>query len=166
MGFISLYIRTKNEYKMKKTIALFSLLLVLAAGVKAQVADPVKWTFSAKKKSANTYEVVISAVFAKPWHVYSQTTPDGGPIPTKITFKKNPLVTVDGKVKEVGSMKTSHDENFGVDVKYYSEKVDFVQVVKVKGNVKTNITGEVEYMTCDDTQCLPPTSKPFNIKLQ
>ncbi|BAV08822.1 protein-disulfide reductase DsbD domain-containing protein [Filimonas lacunae] len=151
---------------MKKTIALFSLLLVLTAGVKAQISDPVKWTFTAKKKAANTYEVVISAVFAKPWHVYSQTTPDGGPIPTKITFKKNPLVTVDGKVKEVGTMKVSHDENFGVDVKYYSEKVDFVQVVKVKGNVKTSVAGIVDYMTCDDSQCLPPTKKEFSIQLQ
>lgn len=151
---------------MKKTIALFSLLLALTAGVKAQISDPVKWTYSAKKKAPNTYDVVISAVFAKPWHVYSQTTPDGGPIPTKITFKKNPLVTVDGKVKEVGTMKVTHDENFGVDVKSYSEKVDFVQTVKVKGNVKTNISGTIEYMVCDDSQCLPPTSKSFDVKLQ
>lgn len=151
---------------MKKVIPLCAVLLVLTLAVTAQISDPVKWTFSAKKKTVNTYEVVITATFPKPWHLYSQTTPDGGPVPTKFTFKKNPLVTADGKIKEVGNMKTIYEKYFGVDVKYYSDKVDFVQVVKVKGNAKTNITGEVEYMVCDDTQCLPPVSKSFNIKLQ
>ncbi|WP_315821449.1 protein-disulfide reductase DsbD domain-containing protein [Paraflavitalea speifideaquila] len=149
----------------EKGIVLFAVLLAFTMVVKAQLSDPVKWTFVAKKKAANTYEVIISAVFAKPWHLYSQTTPDGGPVPTKITFKKNPSLTMEGKVKEVGAMKTVYEKLFGVDVKYYSEEVNFVQVVKVKGNVKTNITGTVEYMTCDDRQCMPPTSKAFNIQL-
>ncbi|RXK83050.1 protein-disulfide reductase DsbD domain-containing protein [Filimonas effusa] len=150
---------------MKKLVWLLALLLTVSATVHAQVKDPVKWTFTAKKKTGNTYEVVISAVFAKPWHLYSQSTPDGGPIPTKITFKKNPLVTVTGSPKEVGTLKVDHDENFGVDVKYFSEKVDFVQTITLKGKVKTNITGTVEYMVCDDSQCLPPTTKSFDIKL-
>lgn len=149
---------------MKKIIPLFSLLLVLSVGTKAQLSDPVKWTFSAKKKTANTYEVVISAAFASPWHLYSQTTPDGGPIPTTFTFKKNPLVSIDGKIREVGTMKTKRDDGFDVDVKYYINKVDFVQTVKVKGN--TSISGTVEYMTGNGKQVLPPVSKSFNIKLQ
>lgn len=150
---------------MKKSVWLLALLLVVSAASFAQIKDPVQWTFTAKKKTGNTYDVVISAVFAKPWHLYSQSTPDGGPIPTKITFKKNPLATVAGKPKEVGTLKVDHDENFGVDVKYYSEKVEFVQTVTLKGKVKTNIAGEVEYMVCDDSQCLPPTTKSFDIKL-
>jgi thiol:disulfide interchange protein DsbD len=148
---------------MKKIIFLFPLFLVLSIGMQAQVSDPVKWTFSAKKKTANTYEVVISAVFAKPWQLYSQSTPDGGPIPTKITFKKNPLITVDGKVKEVGSLQTKQDKSYGVAVKYYSNQVDFVQVVKIKGS--TSITGSVEYMVGDGEKTLPPMAKAFNIKL-
>lgn len=150
---------------MKKSFLLAAALL-FTLGAMAQLKDPVQWSYNARKKGDKVYEVVISAVFAKPWHLYSQTTPDGGPLPTKITFKQNPLVIVDGKAKEVGALKTIHDDNFGVDVKYYSDKVDFVQTVKLKGNVKTNISGSVEYMVCDDTQCLPPTTKNFDIKLQ
>ncbi|MBN9299553.1 MAG: hypothetical protein J0I41_21310 [Filimonas sp.] len=150
---------------MKKALLAF-LLLAIGFVSNAQVKDPVQWTYTATKKSADTYEVVISAKLPGPWHIYSQATPDGGPRPTIITFKTNPLVALNGKVKEVGALKTSHDENFGVDVKYYANKVDFVQTVKVKNNAKTNIAGTVEYMVCDDSQCLPPTKKPFSVQLQ
>jgi len=52
-----------------------------------------------------------------------------------------------------------------VDVKYFSGKVDFVQLVKVKGNAKTNVTGSVEFMVCNDKQCLPPATEKFSIAL-
>lgn len=150
---------------MKKIVfAIFSF--VLGFNVFAQAQDPVIWSYTAKKKSANTYEVVLSARLDDAWHIYSVNTPKGGPVATKINFKKNPLVTVEGTVKENGKLETMKDKVFSVDVKYYSDRVDFVQVVKVKGNVKTNIAGTIEYMVCDDEQCLPPTKKNFDIKLQ
>lgn len=151
---------------MKKTVLAFLLVIIGFVSAQAQIKDPVQWTYTATKKADNTYEIVISAKYPGQWHLYSQSTPDGGPRPTVIKFKTNPLVTVTGKPKEVGAMKTDHSELFGVDVKYYASKVDFVQTVKVKGNVKTNITGTIEYMVCDDTQCLPPTTKEFSVKLQ
>ncbi|HTN39419.1 MAG TPA: protein-disulfide reductase DsbD domain-containing protein, partial [Arachidicoccus sp.] len=67
---------------------------------------------------------------------------------------------------EKGKLQTTHDKNFGVDVKYYSNKVVFTQLVKVKGNVKTNLTGKVNFMVCDDHECLPPSNAPFSVKLQ
>jgi len=51
-------------------------------------------------------------------------------------------------------------------VLFYSNKVQFVQTIKVKGAAKTNLSGTVEYMVCDDSQCLPPTKKSFELKLQ
>ena len=56
----------------------------------AQIKDPVDWTFEAKKKNADTYELVITANVPKPWHMYSQNMPTGGPIPTKVVFNNNP----------------------------------------------------------------------------
>jgi thiol:disulfide interchange protein DsbD len=71
-----------------------------------------------------------------------------------------------GNVKEEGKLKEEYDKNFDTKVKYYGDKVDFVQTVKVKGNLKTNVGLTVEYMTCDDSQCLPPTKKTFNVALK
>lgn len=130
----------------------------------AQVKDPVKWNATSRKK-AGFYEVVLTATMPKPWHIYSQKTGEGGPVATSFKFTKNPLLTLDGGVKEIGALKENYDKLFDTKVKYFGDKVDFVQTVKVKGNVKTNVNVTVEYMTCDDSQCLPPTKKTFNVSL-
>ena len=70
------------------------------------------------------------------------------------------------KVKEVGKLETKFEDVFDVDTKFYNDKVEFVQVVTVKGNAKTNLSGTVEYMTCNDRECLPPKSVPFSIALK
>lgn len=147
---------------------IFSLLSVLFAAtlLQAQIKDPVQWSYTATKKADKVYTVAVTATVAAPWHIYSQTTPKGGPIPTKFLFKSNPLFSLDGIVNEEGKLEVIHDENFGVDVKYFSNKVVFVQTVKLKANVKTNISGTVEYMVCNDNECLPSKKLLFDIKLQ
>ncbi len=130
----------------------------------AQIKDPVKWSASSKK-TADGYVVVLTATLPKPWHIYSQHTGEGGPVATTFEFSKNPLITLDGKVQEKGVMKEQYDKLFETKVKYYGDKVEFEQPLKVRGNVKTNIAVTVEYMTCDDSQCLPPTKKTFNVSL-
>ena len=139
-------------------------LLSVSFSANAQIKDPVKWSATSKKVGSG-YEVTLTASLPKPWHIYSQHTGDGGPIPTSFKFAKNPLVTFDGGVKEVGKLKEEYDKNFDTKVKSFGDKVDFVQNVKVKGNIKTNVSVTVEYMTCDDSQCLPPTKKTFSVSL-
>lgn len=149
---------------MKKLISMFVLLIVAMAAFAQE--NPVSWNTKAEKQSNGTYKVTITATFAAPWHIYSQQTPEGGPVPTSFKFNKNPLVTLVGKTEEKGALKTTHDKNFGVDVKYYAGKVDFIQTVKIKGNVKTNVSGTVNYMVCNDHECLPPVDQSFSVKLQ
>lgn len=131
----------------------------------AQIKDPVDWTFEAKKKNADTYELVITANVPKPWHMYSQNMPTGGPIPTKVVFNNNPLVKKIGTTKETGKLEKINDKIFGMEVQFFSGKVVYMQQVKVKPGIKTNMVGYVNYMVCDDEQCLPPTKKQFDIKL-
>jgi thiol:disulfide interchange protein DsbD len=149
---------------MRKIVFFLSFIVLSVAGV-AQIKDPVKWTASSKKMG-DKYQVTLTATLPKPWHIYSQKTGEGGPLPTKLSFTKNPLLSLVGNVKEEGKLKEEYDRNFDTKVKFYGDKVDFVQTVKVKGNVKTNVGVTVEYMTCDDTQCLPPTKKTFNVALK
>lgn len=148
---------------MKKI--LFTILFSVGVlALSAQVQNPVSWKYEAKKKGT-AYEVVITATIEKPWHIYSQNTGKNGPVPTNIIFKTNPLISLDGKVKETGKLEKIYDKNFQTDVLFYSNSVIFTQTIKVKGPVKTNISGTVEYMVCDDEKCLPPTKKTFDIKL-
>lgn len=146
----------------------YILLLLLSIPFlgNAQVQNPIKWAYKLKKVNATTYEVQVSATIDKGWHIYSQTTPDGGPVPTTIKFAKNPLVTLVGASKEVGKLEQRHEKLFGVDVKQFSNSVSFVQTIKVKAAVKTSVIGTVEFMVCNDTQCLPPTTNKFSLPIQ
>lgn len=150
---------------MKKIILSF-LLLVAAISLFAQRPNPVSWSFETQKKAADTYEVILTATVTHPWHIYSQNTGKGGPVPTSISLKANPLIVKQGAAKEVGKLEKVFDKNFNTNVLYYSDKVQFVQTVKVRGGAKTNLSGTVEYMVCDDSQCLPPAKKTFDLKLQ
>jgi hypothetical protein len=76
------------------------------------------------------------------------------------------LTVIDGKIREVGKMESHFEKVFDIDTRYFNNKVEFVQVVSVKGNAKTNLTGTVEYMACTDRECLPPRSVPFSIALK
>lgn len=139
--------------------------LVILNMANSQVKNPVQWNFSAKKINSTTYEVYLTANMEDGWHVYSQHTPDGGPIPTTIKFAKNPLLTLSGTAKESGKKEQKFEELFGVDVIQFSDKVVFVQKIEVKGKAKTSLTGSVEFMTCNDQECLPPTTQKFSIAL-
>ena len=149
---------------MKQYFGLFALLLS-AAVLKAQ--NPVTWTFSTNKIADKTYEVHLTATIASGWHVYSQVQPaDAIVIPTDIKLNSNPLLTLDGKIKEVGKMEKFHDSRLDISANQYSGKVDFVQVIKLKANAKTNITGSVEFQTCNDEKCLPPKTVNFSIAIK
>jgi len=150
---------------MKQCLSLFIAMLITGASF-AQIKNPVKWAFTAKKINATTYEVHLAASLESGWHIYSQTTPEGGPVATAISFAKNPLLTISGQPKEVGKLEQKHEPLFGVDVKQFSKTVDFVQTVTIKGKAKTSVTGSVEFMTCNDRECLPPATQKFSVKLQ
>ena len=150
---------------MKKIVTLLAVVCITLSAA-AQIQDPVDWSYSVKKLSADTYTFTATANIEGDWHIYSQTTGKGGPVPTKINFKKNPLITVVGATKEAGKVKQVYDELFKTNVRYIGETATYTQTIKVRAGVKTNISGSVEYMVCDDRQCLPPSKKTFDLKLQ
>jgi hypothetical protein len=149
---------------MKKAVLLIFTLFVITA---AFAQSPVSWAFSSKKAGTNLYELRLTATMQPGWHLYSQNQPeDAVAQPTSFVFNNNPLLSIDGKVKEVGKLEKFKDEKLGVSANQYSGKVDFVQVVKVKGAAKTNVSGKLEFQTCDDKKCLPPKTVPFSIALK
>lgn len=150
-----------------KKIFTAAFFLLCTNFVFAQIQNPVSWTATSKKINDKTYEVHLTANIDNGWHIYSQTTPDGGPIPTSITFTKNPLLTVEGKAKEEGKLEKHVEPLFGnIDVKQFSNKVDFVQLVKLKAPIKTSVNVAVEFMVCNDKQCLPPKTEKFSVALK
>jgi hypothetical protein len=149
---------------MKRLVLALSLVLAVFAAT-AQSNKEVKWVFSAKKIADKTYEVHLTASINGDWHLYAQNVGVDGPVPTTFTFTKNPLLSFDGKVKELGKVIKKKEEVWGGVVNYYENTVDFVQVVKIKGSAKTSLAGKVEFMVCNDSRCLPPAEIPFSINV-
>lgn len=151
---------------MKQLLASVTFLLVSVLSF-AQSGTKVKWDYTVKKISDKKYEVRMIATIQSGWHLYSQIqSADAIALPTKISFAKNPLVTVSGAVKEVGKLTDAFDKATQSRSRFYSNKVEFVQVVTLKTNVKTSVVGDVEFMVCDDRTCLPPDKTKFTVKLE
>lgn len=147
-----------------KRYLLLALAVIAFAGARAQ-ERPVSWNFSAKKIADKTYEVHITANINGDWHIYSQNVGVDGPVPTSFTFTRNPLLSFDGKVKEVGKLIKKKEDVWDGVVNYYEKSVSFVQVVKVRGSAKTNLAGKVEFMVCNDEKCLPPAEVDFSVNI-
>lgn len=145
---------------------LILVMLLLSPFISTKAQSPITWSFDSKKLDAKTYEVRLTATINEDWHIYSQSTPDGGPVPTSINFSKNPLLDFDGKTKEAGKIEEHFEPLFGVNVKQYSSKVIFVQKVKLKAAAKTTLNGSVTFMVCNDHECMPPKKEQFSISLK
>jgi len=148
-----------------KKIVLFGLAVLAGSLVMAQSSKEVSWSYTAKKIADKTYEIHMTATIGGNYHLYAQDAGGEGPIPTTFTFTKNPLYTLDGTVKEKGQLVKKFESAWSHDVKYYEKTVDFVQVVKLKSNVKTNLAGKVEFMVCNDQQCLPPADVDIKVNI-
>lgn len=148
----------------------FRLILVfwvsaLSTTVLGQDANPVDWRFSWKRINAVQLEIHLSASIDAGWHLYSQYTPQGGPVPTTISFTSNPLLKLNGLVKESGKMDIQYEPIFGVEVMQYADKVDFVQLLSIVPNIATSVTGTIRYMACNQHECIPPQKINFDISI-
>jgi thiol:disulfide interchange protein DsbD len=148
---------------MRKILAL-AFFAFISVAVSAQSTKQVKWSFTTKKIDDKTYEVMMTANINGNYHMYAQNAGEG-PVPTSFAFNRNPLLQLDGKVKEVGNIKKVYEDAFGSEVRFYEKTVSFIQQVKVRGSAKNNLAGKVEFMVCNDKECLPPATVDFNVNI-
>jgi len=149
---------------MKKRIV-FCLVIMTALTVRAQ--KPVSWNYNAKKISDKVYELHLKATIQDGWHLYAQQQPENFiGTATTIRFSKHPLLVFEGKIKEIGKLEKSREESLDIESWQYNNEVDFVQRVILKNNVKTNISGSIEFQVCTDEMCLQPAIVNFNIVLE
>ena len=112
-----------------KKLALLGIVCLIGSVALAQSSKAVKWTFTSKKVAAGTYEVHMTAAVSGDYHIYAQNAGVEGPLPTVFTYTKNPLVSAEGKAKEVGKLIKKNEPVWGGDVNYYEKTVTFVQTV-------------------------------------
>lgn len=139
---------------MKKLILIIAL--TLGFNTFSQVLKPVKWHTTVEKISETEYELIANATIENGWHLYSQNVPEDGPIPTVFTFETNADYELISNVSEEEGH-TVNDPVFNMRIKFFENKAAFKQRIKVLNKTLSIVKGEVEFMVCDDTRCLPPT---------
>jgi thiol:disulfide interchange protein DsbD len=142
------------------------LIAFFALSLSAQFGNPISWDFTFKQVEGDEYNLIATSYAEDGFMIYSQFTPEGGPIPTVFTWEPGDHYELIGRTEEKGHLKSGMDDMFGIDVeKFLADKpVTWTQRVKVK-NYDTPIEMMVEWMCCDDEQCLPTTDEIFSFVL-
>ena len=151
---------------MKFISKLFVFIFLIGSVTNAQIHNPVSWETSVEKINDSDYNLVITAGIETGWHLYSQNVPEGGPIPTSIK-----IVVDESKYQLIGSPQEGqgheeYDNVFDMDIKYFETQAVFKQRIRLLSSEKLTISGVLEFMVCDDTNCLPPTDVDLTFEVQ
>ncbi len=152
---------------MKKIIFTLSLLLVIISAGFSQILKPEKWEFD-YKQDGDELVLTFTVKLDEGWHIYSHYIKEGGPIPTSLVIDES----CKGKYKLLGRLKESpapteiFDKTFNMNVKYYEHKATFKQRIGITSTEDFTLKGYLEYMLCNDENCLPPTEYDFEVPVK
>ncbi len=131
--------------------------------------DPVQWQLSAdpaRAPAGATVALRLTAKLEPGWHLYSLTTPPGGPIPTTAKLEDSPAVESYKLYQPKPERK--FDPNFNLDTETFQNEAVFWIAAALKKDAApgpVDLTAQVRYQSCDDKQCLPPRTKTASFTL-
>ena len=142
---------------------LFAIILVFPTLLFSQIFNPVEWEFSEEDLGGGEYELFFKASIKDGWYLYSQFIEDDGPLPTTFTFFESDAYELIGTTQE-GEPKQEYDPNFDMVLSYFTKEAVFNQKVKAI-SPDAQVDGELMFMVCDATRCLPPEYVDFSYTL-
>lgn len=149
---------------MRNLIITLCSFIVFSITAKAQVFEPVKWETSVEKISDTEYDLIATAIIDSGWHLYAQNVPEDGPIPTTFSYTTTSDFEIIGETSEEEGH-TVDDPVFEMKIKFFEDRAEFRQRVKLLNQELSIVEGEVEFMVCDDAKCLPPDAVSLIFKL-
>lgn len=140
---------------MRKILVLTALLFGFQ-WTNAQMYDPVDWSYSVKYLDGNKAELQVTATIEEHWHVYSIDIPETSPvIGTAITVEENSGFSIASPLREPKPIE-EYDPNFDETLKWHETKATFTQPINILSQKDFKITGELMFMVCNESMCLPP----------
>ena len=162
---------------ISRKLAVLSLLLAIVhVSGQAQLAsrqpkyDPVQWSLAFDPQSARPGRRAVGLLKAEiepGWHLYSPTTPAGGPIPTKIEMAESPSVASWKLFQPPPNRRI--DENFQLETETYEDEAVFqfdILLAEDASLGSPELEARVRYQVCDDRLCLPPVRKTATAALK
>lgn len=127
----------------------------------AALAEPshVQWTLSSDVEKAppgSTVPLKLIAKIESGWHMYSMTTPPGGPKKTTIAVEPDP--SVDSVTAYQPKPERKFDPVFSVDTENFTGEAAFLLAAPIKKDASApaaTFTAQVKYQVCSDTTCVP-----------
>ncbi|MBI3210808.1 MAG: thioredoxin family protein [Candidatus Solibacter usitatus] len=144
-------------------ILLLFLCLAVPAAAQTKRLSPVVWKLELDRAEARPGGIAAAKLTAKieePWHLYSPTTPAGGPIVTTLAVEPNDAVE-SAEIYRPNPVRKP-DPNFNIDTETYEKEAVFLIKVKLKAAAKEqpfDLTVNMRYQVCNETQCLPPVRR-------
>lgn len=155
---------------MKSRVSNLSLLLLwLLVPAGAQPLDPARWQVQLDSQRVPPGASVLGRLIVQlegSWHLYSPTTPKGGPIPTTIELSQHPALS--GYKLYQPPPTTAFDPSFQMNTETYARQVVFLVEIGVSKEATpgpVEITVHTRYQLCDEKQCLPPRRKTVSATL-
>ncbi|MGE4287875.1 MAG: protein-disulfide reductase DsbD family protein [Salinivirgaceae bacterium] len=140
--------------KLMRILWILTVIVTMAQTVQSQVLQPVKWKFETKQISDTEYELLFKASIEKNWHLYAQWLPEGNfSLPTQFIFESTADVELIDTVTSLSTVHEAYEELAGAMSRYYDTEAVFLQKIKIIGD-NPQIKGLIDYMTCDDEQCI------------
>ena len=142
--------------------SLLTLTALLTAALAA--AQSVTWKSSVEPLGGDAYRIVLEAAIPAGYHMYDMGPYEGGPTATTIVLTPGEGVQLDGSVEQLTKAHTYYDELFGMQIGTLSGKPRFAQKVHL-ATAKGTVTAQLEWMTCNDSSCMPPDETELTIEI-
>ena len=146
---------------MKKVLS-FMLLLMIAWAAEAQILTPVKWEIKLEDSDSSVKTLLFSAKLDNGWHLYDMNLPEGGPISTSFNYEMLKGAKTVGSPVPSKKATTVYDEQFEMNLSWYAHEVSFTQKLEITNPKAFKVEGYVEFMACNDENCLPPDKESFS----
>ncbi|HYQ57898.1 MAG TPA: protein-disulfide reductase DsbD domain-containing protein [Draconibacterium sp.] len=150
---------------MRKLIFIMGFIAT-AAMAQAQMIVPVKWDVQIKPlKGENQYEIVAKAKIDLGFKLYGVDMEDGGPVKTSFNFETLENCKEFGKAVEVTPSNKTHDKLFDMEVTYFKDEATLSHKIWVTEK-PAKVTGYIQWMSCNDEMCTPPTDEEFEFIIE
>lgn len=146
---------------MKKFLCLWLLTLVACLG-QAQILTPVKWKIKLDDSESVEKTLTFTATIDNGWHLYDMNLPEGGPVSTSFAFETVKGAKLIGEPIASKEATTVFDEQFNMNLRWFAKNVSFTQKIEVTDPKGLKLEGYVEFMACNDENCLPPEKEEFS----
>ena len=145
-----------------------SIIVFLTAAVIPGLAQEqhAHWRTSVEKLEKDLYRVSVTAAIDSSWHIYDTLRTEFGPNATIVEFSTPDAA----RAEKHGEMTVSaepyryYDDIFMMEIGYYEDSVTFSQDFRLKKR-SAQVDIYVEWMACDENNCMPLADKQFTVAL-